>query len=304
MNFATSVHALTEWSQPVKSFRQVLAEAAEIGFSGIMLMHLPGGPALTAATPDPQAAMLDLAQSDLALVREAVESVGLKVACVYQGLTKVGNEEEIAATAQGLAALARMAEAFGTDIVLPNAGVAPAPRTPLEEKKGLIAAFAQAMTTALADVERASRPPAGETPALPVKIAPDIHYGGIIETVADCRELFRVAPDSRVGITLNIGHMTTLGEQGWRLLEEEEERVHVVAWKDHRVPPPPEATHPIYSVELGTGQSPFAEYARRLPADGGNRLHLITLEHVPLEEKKGALQRSLQYMQRLWEETH
>jgi hypothetical protein len=57
-------------------------------------------------------------------------------------------------------------------------------------------------------------------------------------------------------------------------------------------------------VELGTGQSPFAEYARRLPADGGGRLQLITFEHVPLAEKKESLRRSLQYMQRLWEQTH
>jgi sugar phosphate isomerase/epimerase len=292
MNFGTSVHALTEWSQPVKSFRQVLGEAAEIGYSSIMLMHLPGGPALTAATPDPQAAMLDLAQSDLALVRQAVADAGLTVGCVYQGLTKVGNADEIAATTRGLTALAHMAEAFGTDIVLPNAGAAPRALMPHEEKLELITALAGAMTAALNDAPAATR------------IAPDIHYGGIIETVADCRALYRLAPDPRVGITLNIGHMTTQGEAGWTLLEQDAERVHVVAWKDHRVPPPPEATHPIYSVELGTGQSPFANYAVRLPEDGGGRLQLITLEHVPLEQKKGALQRSLQYMQKLWIETH
>jgi len=292
MNFGTSVHALTDWGQPVKSFQQVLSETAEIGFASIMLMHAPGGPVINANSTDAPTPMIDLAQSDLAIVRQTVEAHGLKVACVYQGLTKVGNDEEIAATTQGLAALAQMAEALGTDIVLPNAGAAPQPQMPLAEKDQLIVALAQAMTDALQDA-----PPA-------TKIAPDVHYGGIIETVADCEELYRWAPNTRIGITLNIGHMTTLGQQGWTLLEEEDERVHVVAWKDHLVPPPPEATHPIYSVELGTGQSPFAEYAKRLPADGGGRLHLITFEHVPLAEKKEALRRSLQYMQKLWEETH
>ena len=292
MTFATSVHALTEWSQPVKSFRQVLAEAAELGYGGIMLMHLPGQPALTAATPDPQAAMLDLQQSDLSLVRQAVHDAGLKVACVYQGLMKVGNEEEVGQTIHGLVALGRFAEALGTDIVLPNAGAAPRPKMPLEEKMGLIMEVAEAMSAALQDMPR------------DIKIAPDIHYGGIIETVADCRELFRWAPDNRVGITLNIGHMTTLGEEGWRLLEETPERVHVVAWKDHLLQPPPGHKHAVYSVELGTGDSPFAQYARRLPADGGEHLHLITLEHVPLEHKKTALGNSLRYMQKLWAETH
>jgi sugar phosphate isomerase/epimerase len=292
MNFGTSVHALTEWGQPVRSFRQVLAEAAEIGFTSIMLMHVPGGPVVNTHSPDAATPMIDLALSDLVQVREAVESAGLTVACVYQGLTKVANEEEVQATAQGLAALARMAEALGTNVVLPNAGAAPAPRMPSKEKVDLIAAFARAMEVALQDSPATTR------------IAPDVHYGGIIETVADCRELFGVTPDPRIGIALNIGHMTTLEQEGWVLLEEYPNRVSVVAWKDHLVPPPPDAPHPIYSVELGTGQSPFAEYARRLPSDGGNRLQLITFEHVPLEAKKGSLLRSLQYMQRLWAETH
>lgn len=292
MTFATSVHALTDWSQPVKSFRQVLGEAAELGFGGIMLMHLPGQPALTAETPDPAAAMLDLQQSDLALVRQAVEEVGLRVACVYQGLMKVGDTGEMAETTGGLSALGRMGRPLGTNLVLPNAGVAPQPRMPLAEKEDLLERVAQVMMTAL------QYAPPG------TKFAPDIHYGGIIETVEDARWLFQRVAEPRIGITLNIGHMTTMHQEGWRLLEEAPERIHVVAWKDHLLQPPPEATHPIYSVELGTGDSPFAEYAKRLPADGGDRLHLITFEHVPLEQKKAALGRSLQYMQRLWAETH
>lgn len=292
MNFSTSVHALTEWSQPVRSFRQVLAEAAEIGFKGIMLMHLPGGPVLTSANPDPQAAMLDLAQSDLGLVRRTVEDAGLRVACVYQALMKVGDEAEMAATVGALIALARIAEALGSHILLPNAGSTAQARTPLADKRELVGRVAQVMSEAL------GRCPQG------IVMAPDVHYQGIIETVADCEELFRQASDPRVGVTLNIGHMTTLKQEGWRLLEQYPDRVHVVAWKDHLLQPPPEATHPIYSVQLGTGDSPFAQYARRIPADGGPYLHLITLEHVPLERKKPALAASLRYMQDLWAQTH
>lgn len=292
MNFSTSVHALTEWSQPVRSFRQVLAEAVQIGFKGIMLMHLPGGPVLTSASPDPQAAMLDLAQSDLGLVRKAVEDAGLQVACVYQALMKVGDEAEMAATVEALVALGKTAQALGTHILLPNAGSAPKAKTPLADKRELVARVARVMGEAL-----------GQCPQGTV-IAPDVHYQGVIETVADCEELFHQAPESRVGITLNIGHMTTLKQEGWRLLEKHPDRVHVVAWKDHLLQPPPEATHPIYSVQLGTGDSPFAEYARRIPDDGGPYLHLITFEHVPLERKKPALAASLRYMQDLWAQTH
>lgn len=163
---------------------------------------------------------------------------------------------------------------------------------PLAEKEPLLEALAEAMTAVLA-----------ETPSY-IKIAPDIHYGAILEKVQDCMWLFQRLPDVQAGITLNIGHMTTLQEPGWRLLEEYPERVHIVGWKDHLLTPPASHSHPVYSVELGTGDSSLAEYVRRLSPDGGPHVPLIMLEHVPLFAKKAALARSLQYMQRLWADIH
>lgn len=291
MRFGTSVHALTDWSAEVKPFRAVLSESAGLGFQDIMLMHLPGQAALTADS-DPQGAMIDLEASDRALVRQAVCDAGLGVACLYQGLTKVATDEECEETVRGLLRLAEMAGDLGTDILLPNAGAAPAPRMPSHEKNELICRLAAAFTRVLE-----ATPPT-------LKIAPDVHYQGIIETVADCRRLFELIPDTRAGIALNIGHMTTLGEEGWTLLRDCPERVHVVAWKDHLLTPPAGHTHAVYSVELGTGDSPFERYARLIAEDGGPHAHLITFEHVPLAEKVPALGRSLEYMRRLWAATH
>ena len=291
MEFGTSVHALTDWSAEVKPFRQVLSEAAGLGFSQIMLMNLPGQAALTADS-DPPGAMIDLEQSDLGLVRAAVAEAGLTVGCAYQALMQVADEAQAAQTTAALGRLAELALGLQTDILLPNAGAAPQPRTPLAEKKDLLDRLSRVIAETLA-----SLPPQ-------LKIAPDIHYGGVLETVADCEYYFARVPDPRAGIALNIGHMTTLGEEGWRLLEGHPERVHVIAWKDHLLQPPAGHTHAVYSVELGTGDSPFARYAEILPADGGPHRHLITFEHVPLAEKPAALGRSLQYLRRLWEETH
>lgn len=290
MKIGTSVHALTEWASPAKPFRQAVAEAAELGFASLMLMNLPGQDALT-PEHDPPGAMIDLEASDLSLVKQVVRDAGLTVACVYQGLMRVGNDEEKAATVAGLRKLAEMAAFLETDIVLPNAGAAPRAQMPADEKTELVAAIAEVVSEALTTF------PAG------MKIAPDIHYGGLLETVADCERYFALCPDPRAGITLNIGHMTTLDEPGWQLLEEHPDRVHVIAWKDHRVPAPPEATHPVYSVELGTGQSPFARYVLAAkPLDHGQWLHLVTFEHVPLAEKKAALGRSRAYLEQLWEQ--
>lgn len=288
MTFSTSVHALTEWSQPVKGFRAVLKEAGELGFGGIMLMHLPGQEALTAES-DPQAAMIDLEQSDPAAVRAAVAEAGLQVACVYQGLMRVADEEQAQASAEALGRLVELAGVMGTNVVLPNAGAMPRPLMPAAEKEAdlqrLVGVVQEALRGAPAEL----------------RIAPDVHYQGVLESVGDCRRYFELIADQRAGITLNIGHMTTCRQEGWRLLEDYPERVHVVAWKDHLLNPPAEHKHAVCSVELGTGDSPFERYVEVLPADGGQHMHLITLEHVPLEEKAGALGRSLAYMQGLFE---
>lgn len=287
MTFATSVHALTEWSQPVKSFREVLREAAGLGFSGIMLMHLPGQEGLTGES-DPRAAMIDMEKSDLEAVRSVVREAGLRVACLYQGLMRVADEAQMRESAGALARLIDLAGALGTDIVLPNAGAMPRalmdPADKEPDLQRLVWVVREALQGAPADI----------------KIAPDVHYQGVLETVADCRRYFELIPDQRAGITLNIGHMTTLKQEGWKLLEEYRQRVHVVAWKDHLLSPPPEHKHAVCSVELGTGNSPFERYVEVLPADGGQHTHLITLEHVPLAEKPAALGRSLAHMKGLF----
>lgn len=286
MKFATSVHALTEWGQPVKSFRQVLKEAGELGFTGIMLMHIPGQEALTAEN-EPAAGIIDLEQSDPAAVLAAVREAGLEPACVYQGLMRVADAQEAQKSAEALAGLISLAKTLGSDVVIPNAGVMPKALMPFKEKEADLQRLAEVMSTALENASPNTR------------IAPDIHYNSVLETVADCRRYFELVPDLRAGIALNIGHMTTCRQEGWRLLEEYPERIHVVAWKDHLLKPPNHHPHAVYSVELGTGDSPFERYAAALGALDEKCRHLITFEHVPLAEKAPALGRSLAYMQRL-----
>jgi sugar phosphate isomerase/epimerase len=158
---------------------------------------------------------------------------------------------------------------------------------PVPEKEDLLQRVAGAAMSAL------------EGAPAEMRVAFDIHYGAAIESVADCERLFELAPDPRAGIALNIGHMTTCRQEGWNLLRDHLDRVHVVAWKDHLLEPPPEATHPVYSVELGTGDSPLERYAEGLRGNEGAVEHLITFEHVPLAEKKEALRRSLAYLRGL-----
>jgi sugar phosphate isomerase/epimerase len=286
MRIGTSLHALTDFGNDVKPFCEGLADIADCGFDTVMLMNVPGRPSLT-ADARPECSLIDLAASDPEAVRAAVREAGLGVAGVYQACMNVGSDEEASESASVAASLVQLANRLGTSVAIPNAGVAPAPRLPVEEKGQLIARVARVLMSALEGAPDEAR------------LAIDIHYGAAIETVADCVRLFELAPDPRAGITLNIGHMTTNREAGWLLLEHHADRCHVVAWKDHLLEPPPEATHPVYSVELGTGDSPFEKYIAALPEGGEGREHLITFEHVPLEEKKESLRRSLAYLKGL-----
>jgi sugar phosphate isomerase/epimerase len=116
--------------------------------------------------------------------------------------------------------------------------------------------------------------------------------------------LFVKSASDRVGVLLNIGHLTTLGQEGWRLIEEMPERLPVVAWKDHSVQS--DRPFPVYSIELGTGDSPFGDYVaalKRTPGGGAGHTHIINVEHAPAGQEIPALKRSLTYLQTLWRQT-
>jgi len=286
MRIGTSLHALTDFGNDVKPFCQALAEAAECGFETVMLMNFPGQPPVTAGE-GPRCCLVDLEASDPEVVRQTVAAAGLVPAFVYQACTNVADDEAAAQSGRAMGNLVALARSLGASVIIPNAGVAPAPLMPVPEKEDLLQRVAGAAMSAL------------EGAPAEMRVAFDIHYGAAIESVADCERLFELAPDPRAGIALNIGHMTTCRQEGWNLLRDHLDRVHVVAWKDHLLEPPPEATHPVYSVELGTGDSPLERYAEGLRGNEGAVEHLITFEHVPLAEKKEALRRSLAYLRGL-----
>lgn len=287
MRFGTSLHALTEFGNDHKPFEAALDEAAACGFEHLMVLDFPGLPAVTPGSAPPHS-LIDLAASDTATVLGALARRSLQVSAVYRACVSVNTEAEAEQTAAALTELVALTTRYGADIAIPNAGAAPSPGMDLAAKEPLIQRLAAAVTAALQ----------GAPPAL--RTAIDVHYGGVLETVADCARFFELAPDPRAGITLNIGHMTTCHQEGWELPVRFPERIPVVAWKDHLLTPPAGYPHPVYSVELGTGNSPFGRYVEVLAPDDGTRLHLITFENLPVEDKPAALARSLQHLKRLW----
>jgi len=102
------------------------------------------------------------------------------------------------------------------------------------------------------------------------------------------------------GLLMNIGHLTTAEAYGWLLIEEYPDRIPCVGWKDHSLTP--DRPKPMYSIELGTGHSPFGLYIREFRKHPAERIHVINCEHVPDPERPAVLQRSFDHLTRLWEE--
>ena len=138
------------------------------------------------------------------------------------------------------------------------------------------------------------------TALVPELALPDARQFALAPQLTRLKTLFDAG---HLGVLLNIGHLTTGGQEGWRLIEEFPERLPIIAWKDHSLHP--DRPRPVWSIELGTGDSPFGEYVRALRRLGPAAeclCHVINVEHEPAERRVAALARSLRYMQRLWGE--
>ncbi len=290
IDIGTSTHAIAGFGAPSKPFAQAVAEIAECGFQHFLLLGSAGGPSVDAAGQAP-AALVDILGSDRRAILRLVSAHGLRVGAIYPGIPMDFSAAGATGTVRALRQFREAAWEVGCHTIVHPAGAAERPRMPHEDKQEAIARVGEVMDAIASD-----------TPGDVLKMAVDVHYGGIIETVADCEYLLATARKRNTGLCLNTGHMTTLGEPGWTLLSRYPERVHVLAWKDHLVGD--DLPQPVVSCELGQGATPFARYADALRGVECAALNLITFEHVPFEEKKPALARSRAHLAGLLSGAH
>ena len=286
MKFGVVTHAVGHHM----SFEKTLKIIKEIGFDSILLLSSldakrvnPDG---TCSSPFPH-----LLDSDPAYVRLALENAGLEIGAVhFAGKIDVSSDEGVQLTIEALKEYASYTLALGCKNLthyVPSCGRL---NMPTDEKATEILRLAKCMNAvaeAFADEG--------------LKVSVDIHQSSLVEGLDDCRLLVDSMPQKNAGLLLNIGHLTTVQAYGWLLVDEYPLRIPVVGWKDHslaKVRP-----RPMWSVELGRGHSPFELYVKAFNRHPAERVHLINCENVPDEERIGALRRSLDYMQRLWDET-
>jgi sugar phosphate isomerase/epimerase len=282
MEIGTSTHAIAGFGKPSKPFRQAVAEIAECGYSHFLLLTSEAGFPVDKTGSAPEA-LVNILKSDLEAVIQTVSSYGIRISSVYPGFGLDFSPAGVVQTISKLKNYRDIAWKLGCHTMVHSAGGAEKPHTLLENKKEQIQRVAQVMDAVSSDI-----------PGQILKMAVDVHYGGIIETVADCKYLLAQTKNVNSGICLNMGHMTTLGEKGWELLLDFPERMHVLAWKDHilgdNIP------KPVVSCELGKGKTPFQKYAEVYKKVKFKGINLITFEDVPFDEKKDALKRSYEYV--------
>jgi len=286
MDFGAVTHAVGHSF----SFEKTLATIRGLGFSSVLLLTSRDGepvrPDGTCPQPFP-----DVLHSDPEHVVKALKHAGLGLGALHVAFGKIDVESDqgIDEAMAHLREYAMLAVAMGCKFVTlptPSCGRA---HVPTQEKATEIRRFARLMNT----VAEAF---AGEG----IRVGCDIHHRAWVEGLDDCRLLLDSMPCENAGILMNIGHLTTAQSYGWLLVDEYPGRIPVVGWKDHSLAR--DRPRPMWSIELGTGHSPFELYIRRFKKHPDARIHLVNCEHVPDEARVATLERSLKYMQTLWEE--
>ncbi len=285
MKLTAIIHALTHHGEDTVPFPEGLKLLRRAGFEGVMLMSRPGGEALR-VDHIPARCLIDLAASDLDMIRYFADEADIEINSVFSSGVDVSDDAAMAQTVENLVGVAEIGQKLGCRYMGHPCWGADAPGMATADKREVI----DRMVTVM-DAVAATAPE--------IKFGVDVHYRGSIESVSDCQYYVERAEHDNVGILLNTGHMTTSAQPGWELLDLIPERVFIMGWKDHLTGP--ELERAAVSVELGTGQTDFARYIEVLKSDGTERLNLINVEDATIPEKEDALRASREYLNGLWE---
>ena len=284
MKFGVVTHAVGNH----RSFEKTLATIKELGFDFILLLTSRVAKPVNAEgkSESPFPNVLD---SNPEHLRKAIRNAGLEIGALhFSGDIDISSDAGIGPTIAGLREYAAYTLALGCKYLTHPVSSCGRSKVPTAEKAAEIKRLATCMN-AVAEtfVERELR------------IGVDIHHTAWVEGLDDCRLLLDSMPCENAGIILNIGHMTSAEGYGWLLVDEYPNRIPVVGWKDHSLAK--DRPRPMWSIELGTGHSPFELYIKAFKRNPGARVHLINCENVPDEERVAVLQRSREYLTGLWE---
>jgi sugar phosphate isomerase/epimerase len=265
-------------------FTDCLQRIRSAGGEHILLLTSPNGP-IVRRGDSPGSQFPNLTESDPNAIAELVEAAGLRVSSVLGSpRTDVSSDEATRTTLDRFLVQRERAEVLGA-----AAFCVSAPTRSDDGSSGEnIRRLARLMSTLAAGSQ--------------LTVSVDIHMNSLIQTVADCRALVEAMDEPGAGLLLNVGHLTTAQQDGWNLITNYPERIKVIGWKDHSLAEGrPEV---VYSVELGTGATPFERYVSTLgEPQRSTVVHLVNVEHPPAGEEVETLRRSIRYWRGLWAHT-
>ena len=270
-------------------FEKTLAAIKELGFDFILLLTSRGAEPVNAEgrSESPFPNVLD---SDPEHLRKAIRNAGLEIGALhFSGDIDIDSDAGIEPTIAGLKEYAAYALALKCKYLTHPVSSCGRSKVPTAEKAAEIKRLATCMNTVAETFMDGG-----------LRIGVDIHHTAWVEGLDDCRLLLDSMPCENAGIILNIGHMTSAEGYGWLLVDEYPNRIPVVGWKDHSLAK--DRPRPMWSIELGTGHSPFELYIKAFKRHPAARVHLINCENVPDEERPAVLQRSREYLTTLWDE--
>ena len=270
------------------SFEKTLATIKELGFDFILLLTSRVAESVNAEgrSKSPFPNVLD---SDPEHVRKAIRNAGLEIGALhFSGEIAIDSDAGIEPTIAALKEYAACALALGCKYLTHPVSSCGRSKVPTAGKAAEIKRLATCMN-AVAETFMDEG----------LQIGVDIHHTAWVEGLDDCRLLLDSMPCENAGIILNIGHMTSAEGYGWLLVDEYPNRIPVVGWKDHSLAK--DRPRPMWSIELGTGHSPFELYIKAFKRNPRARVHLINCENVPDEERIAVLQRSHEYLTTLWD---
>ena len=284
MKFGVVTHAVGHHM----SFEKTLAAIRDLGFDFILLLTSrvaePVSAEGTSESPFP-----NVLGSDPEHVRKAIRNTGLEIGALhFSGDINIDSDAGVEPTIAALKEYAAYALALECKYLthpVPSCGRS---RVATVEKVTEIKRLATCMNAVAESFMDKG-----------LRIGVDIHHTAWVEGLDDSRLLLDSMPCENAGIILNIGHMTSAEGYGWLLVNEYPNRIPVVGWKDHSLAK--DRPRPMWSIELGTGHSPFELYIRAFKRNAGDRVHLINCENVPDEERIVVLQRSREYLTKLWD---
>jgi len=288
MKFAAAMLNVAGFGDKSVRFSDALQTISECGFEQVMLLSVRNsGPVLQRGVT-PNGALVDLTKSDLDVVAGALERAKLQPKVVFAAGTDPTSSEMMDESVEFLRKVTAAAVELGCRHVGHSCGRAKAPGMSVAEKQDEIKRMAE-----IAD-EVASVTPA-------VRFAVDVHYHGVVESVADCEYYIEQLGSRNAGIGINTGHLTTCGQPGWEVAANFPDRTPIIGWKDHFAGT--EGERPAASFQLGTAETPFEKYIEVIKPQTTDRAHVITFEDVPADEKKQALLASRLFMEDLWDRT-